>query len=59
MPGIGDETGTIKVGKVAALLEGDPEADGPIRATRIVFKEGGGWGVRKLIDSVRGIVGIR
>ena len=59
--GIGDETGTIEVGKVADLvvLEGDPERDGHIQATRIVFKGGVGWDALKLIDSVRGIVGIR
>jgi len=59
--GIDDETGTIEVGKVADLvvLEGDPEADGHIRETRIVFKGGVGWDAPKLIESVRGIVGIR
>ena len=59
--GIDDETGTIEVGKVADLvvLEGDPEHDGHIQETRIVFKGGVGWDSPKLIESVRGIVGIR
>lgn len=59
--GIEDERGTIEVGKVADLvvLEGDPEADGHIRETRIVFKGGVGWDAPALIESVRGIVGIR
>ena len=59
--GIDDETGTIEVGKVADLvvLEGDPETDGHIRETRIVFKGGVGWDAPKLIESIRGIVGIR
>ncbi len=59
--GIDDETGTIEVGKVADLvvLEGDPEADRHIRETRIVFKGGVGWDAPKLIESIRGIVGIR
>ena len=59
--GIDDEVGTIEPGKLADLvvLEGDPEADGHIRETRIVFREGIGWDAPKLIESVRGIVGIR
>ncbi len=56
-----DEIGTIEVGKVADLvvLEGDPEVDGHIQNTRIVFRHGIGWDAPKLIESVRGIVGIR
>ena len=59
--GILDEVGTIEVGKVADLvvLAGDPEADGHIQNTRIVFKGGLGWDSPKLIDSIRGLVGIR
>ena len=59
--GIDDDTGTVEIGKVADLvvLEGDPEADGHIRDTRIVFKAGVGWDAPKLIDSIRGLVGIR
>lgn len=59
--GILDEVGTVEVGKVADLvvLEGDPEADGHIQNTRIVFRHGIGWDAPKLIDSIRGLVGIR
>ena len=59
--GVLDEIGTIEVGKVADLvvLEGDPEVDGHIQNTRIVFRHGIGWDAPKLIESVRGIVGIR
>ena len=59
--GIDGDTGTVEVGKAADLvvLEGDPEADGHIRDTRIVFKGGVGWDAPKLIDSIRGLVGIR
>lgn len=58
---IDDEVGTIEAGKIADLvvLEGDPEADGHIRETRIVFRHGLGWDAPKLIESVRGLVGIR
>ncbi|MCE2423165.1 MAG: amidohydrolase family protein [Gemmatimonadetes bacterium] len=56
-----DDLGTIEVGKLADLvvLEGDPEADGHIRDTRMVFKGGIGWDAPMLMESVRGIVGIR
>ncbi len=59
--GIGDEVGTVEVGKIADLvvLQGDPERDGHIRDTRIVFKHGVGWDAPKLIESIRGLVGIR
>ncbi len=59
--GIDADVGTIEAGKVADLvvIQGDVEADGHIRNTRIVFRQGVGWDSPKLIDSVRGIVGIR
>jgi imidazolonepropionase-like amidohydrolase len=59
--GIDDEVGTVEAGKVADLvvLEGDPERDGHIRETRIVFKGGVGWDAPALIESVKGLVGIR
>jgi len=59
--GILDEVGTVEPGKVADLvvLEGDPEADGHIRDTRVVFKHGVGWDAQELIESVKGVVGIR
>ncbi|MCG8467102.1 MAG: amidohydrolase family protein [Gemmatimonadetes bacterium] len=56
-----DEFGTIEAGKLADLvvLEGDPERDGHIKNTKIVFRHGIGWDAPKLIDSIRGLVGIR
>ena len=59
--GIYDDVGTVEAGKIADLvvLEGDPESDGHIRDTRIVFRHGIGWDAPALIESVRGIVGIR
>ncbi|HSR40876.1 MAG TPA: amidohydrolase family protein [Longimicrobiales bacterium] len=59
--GIDDRVGTVATGKVADLVvvEGDVEERGHIRDTRIVFKDGRGWDAPALIESVRGIVGIR
>jgi imidazolonepropionase-like amidohydrolase len=59
--GIDDRVGTIETGKVADLVvvRGDVEQIGHIRDTRIVFKDGVGWDAPKLIESVRGLVGIR
>ena len=59
--GIDEDVGTIQVGKVADLvvIEGDLEAAGNLHGTKIVFRHGVGWDSGKLIDSVRGIVGIR
>jgi len=59
--GIDGDVGTVEVGKVADLvvIEGDIEALGHVRNTRIVFRHGIGWDAPKLIESVRGIVGIR
>jgi imidazolonepropionase-like amidohydrolase len=59
--GIDDRVGTVEAGKVADLvvLEGDLEQLGHLRTTRIVFRHGIGWDSAKLVDSVRGIVGIR
>jgi len=59
--GIDDEVGSIEAGKVADLvvLRGDLEADGHVRNTRWVFRHGVGWDAPKLIESVRGIVGVR
>jgi len=56
-----DEFGTVEVGKLADLvvIEGNIEQDRHIQNTRIVFRHGIGWDAPKLIDSVRGIVGIR
>ena len=59
--GIDEDVGTIEVGKVADLvvIEGDLEAAGNLHGTKIVFRHGVGWDSSKLIDSIRGIVGIR
>ena len=59
--GILDRVGTVEEGKVADLvvLEGDPERDGHIRNVRTVFKDGVGWDSQRLLESVRGVVGIR
>lgn len=53
--------GSVEAGKIADLvvLAGDPELDGHIRNTRIVFRHGVGWDAPRLIESIRGIVGIR
>jgi enamidase len=58
--GIDGDVGTIAAGKIADLvvIEGDIEADGHIRNTRIVFRHGVGWDSVKLIESVKGIVGV-
>ncbi|MDX1576914.1 MAG: amidohydrolase family protein [Gemmatimonadota bacterium] len=60
--GKGDELGTIEPGKLADLvvLEGDLAADpSVIQNTVIVFKDGVGYDSKKLIESVKGQVGIR
>jgi enamidase len=59
--GIFDDVGTIESGKLADLvvIEGDLEAAGNLHGTKIVFRHGTGWDSAKLVDSVRGVVGIR
>jgi len=56
-----DRVGTVEAGKVADLvvIEGDIEQSGDLHGTRIVFKHGTGWDTAALMESVRGIVGIR
>ena len=54
--------GTIAAGKDADLVvvDGNPAAKiEDIEKTEMVFKDGVGYDPRKLIDSVRGLVGIR
>ena len=41
------------------IVDGDVEADGHIRNTSIVFRHGTGWDSDALIESVRGLIGIR
>jgi len=60
--GVDDELGTIEAGKLADLvvLRGDLESDAAIiRNVTVVFKDGVGYDSEKLIDSVKGMVGIR
>jgi enamidase len=59
--GIANRTGTIAVGKQADLvvIGGDPSAQiADIRKVEIVFKKGVGFDPAKLIESVKGRVGI-
>ncbi len=57
-----DDLGTIEPGKLADLvvIDGDPVGTpAEIRNVTIVFKDGVGYDSAKLIESVRGVVGIR
>jgi imidazolonepropionase-like amidohydrolase len=57
-----DHTGTIAPGKQADLVivKGDPSSEiSDIEAVEMVFKDGVGYDPRKLLDSVRGQVGLR
>ncbi len=59
--GVDREVGTIEVGKCADLvvLAGNPlQSIGDIRKIETVFKDGVGYNSSKLIDSVRGCVGV-
>jgi imidazolonepropionase-like amidohydrolase len=60
--GVLDKTGTISTGKSAdlVLIQGDPTTNiEDIEKVETVFKDGVGFDSVKLIDSVRGQVGIR
>ncbi|MDX1647052.1 MAG: amidohydrolase family protein [Longimicrobiales bacterium] len=59
--GIDDRVGTVEAGKTADLvvIGADLAEAGDLQDTRIVFRHGVGWDSQRLIDSVRGIVGIR
>jgi Amidohydrolase family len=60
--GVDQDLGSIEQGKIADLvvIDGNPIADhAAIRNVAIVFKDGVGYDSKKLIDSVKGIVGIR
>jgi enamidase len=59
--GIDADVGSVEVGKVADLVvvDADLEAVGNLHDTSVVFRHGVGWDSKKLIDSIRGIVGIR
>ena len=60
--GVEHETGSIETGKAADLIivNGDPAKNiSDLRKTEIVFKDGVGFDSQKLIDSVKGCVGIQ
>ena len=59
--GIDDDVGTVEPGKLADLvvIDADLEEVGHLRDTRIVFRHGIAWDSAKLVESIRGIVGIR
>jgi len=59
--GVGDKVGTIAMGKQADLVvvKGDPDKDiANIENIEIVFKDGVGYDSAKLIESVKGTVGL-
>lgn len=60
--GVDDELGSVEVGKIAdlAVVRGNPVADpAQLRNTTLVFKDGVGYDSAKLIESVKGAVGVR
>ena len=60
--GVENQVGTIAPGKAADLVvvKGDPGKNiADIENVEIVFKDGVGYDPEKLIQSVRGLVGIR
>lgn len=60
--GVEDELGSVEVGKIAdlAVVRGDLLADpAGLRNTTLVFKDGVGFDSAKLIESVKGAVGVR
>jgi imidazolonepropionase-like amidohydrolase len=60
--GVDRDLGSVEVGKIADLVvvQGNPAtAPGDIRNVRIVFKDGVGYDPDRLIESVRGTVGVR
>jgi imidazolonepropionase-like amidohydrolase len=60
--GVDKDLGSVEVGKIADLVvvRGNPAATpGDIRNVTHVFKDGVGYDPVKLIDSVKGVVGIR
>lgn len=60
--GISKQTGSVAAGKQAdlAVIEGDPSANiEDIRNVRIVFRKGIAYDSAKLIESVKGLVGLR
>jgi enamidase len=59
---IADDFGTVEVGKVAdmVVIDGDPSADiSDITKVEMVFKDGIAYDSERLIESVKGSVGLR
>ena len=56
-----DEVGSIEAGKIADLvmIDADLETVRNLHATEIVFRHGIGWDSELLIESIRGLVGVR
>lgn len=57
-----DRFGSLEIGKQAdmVLIKGNPaKSIADIEKVEVVFKDGVGYDPAKLIDSVRGLVGIR
>ncbi|MEO8449168.1 MAG: amidohydrolase family protein [Gemmatimonadota bacterium] len=60
--GIYDKTGSIAVGKLAELVvvNGNPAAQiSDIKKVETIFRDGYGWDSAKMIEAVRGQVGVR
>ena len=60
--GKADSLGSLQVGKVAdiVVIRGDPSANiNDIEKVEIVFKDGVGYDPARLLESVRGVVGLR
>jgi imidazolonepropionase-like amidohydrolase len=60
--GVADQVGSLTPGKQAdiMLVKGDPSSKiADIENVELVFKDGVGWDSQKLIDSVKGQVGVR
>jgi imidazolonepropionase-like amidohydrolase len=60
--GVADQVGSLTPGKQAdiMLVKGDPSSKiADIENVELVFKDGVGWDSKKLIDSVKGQVGVR
>jgi imidazolonepropionase-like amidohydrolase len=60
--GVDNDLGSVEIGKIADLVvvRGNPaNAPGDVRNVVHVFKDGVGYDPVRLIDSVRGAVGIR
>jgi imidazolonepropionase-like amidohydrolase len=60
--GEADHIGSLAVGKQADIMivKGDPSSKiEDIENVEVVFKDGVGWDTKKIVDSVKGQVGIR